>query len=856
MKRFLSLCLAIVMVAGMAISALATEVSDFPIDITIHTTEITVDECYSYTYGEGNIVDYDWYAAASLDVTLNGTDYIGISCHELDQLLWDLFPENNVGIGYGQQNETWEKNTPYECSIMIFFEDQMREFPVTVTVCDTTVTKVEATISPMQNYFGDTIYEGLTVTFADGTVVRQDEYAYYGISFRCQQWPTTPGTHTVSGYLGALPMEAQITVPAYPVTIDSDIVVDALTGWTEYDYSMDIPETYTYYYWEGFGMLDATVYGTKYTDISFYELMEIAGFNSFSMYYPDDDYACFDQSASNPWQLNEYYSLGIEAYDADETPILMQQINVVVRPTQIVSVSAAPVTYYAYRGYADVEFTATYEDGSTKPLGDGYSTVLDQAFPTEPGTYTLTYKVADRFDVPVSVTVLPTPTSGKLGETVSWSIDEATATMTISGTGNATYDGDIERDWFRLLASQNVKHVVVEEGVEGLFDGVFMLAPTLESLSLPASLKELPGGLLGYNGNSAELDIFDGAITTVGVSTLVIPESVTQWDAPAFYGIWSLQDLYLPEGLESVNLENLCHVAVFRQQMEMSQAPFTIHFAGSESQWENVELITLDDPYYEGLYSGLTEDELLAVLDTLTIVFDDPADCYSVPIPVEGGVAIVPDKVVEVEAGEDVVIDATKTEEKAESVVISSQAADKLSQTADVAVEIALPAATVSFDSTAVDTITQAVPNAPVTIVATQVEESTLTPEQTDALTEKEVSMVLNLEVYAGEEKVSDFAGGKVTVSIPFEVPAGKKLSNFYVAYIADDGTITEMRTSYENNMLNFTTTHFSSYVVLEAPTDGSNAETGDATSLMLLMALMVLSGGAVLMLTTKRQLI
>ena len=126
---------------------------------------------------------------------------------------------------------------------------------------------------------------------------------------------------------------------------------------------------------------------------------------------------------------------------------------------------------------------------------------------------------------------------------------------------------------------------------------------------------------------------------------------------------------------------------------------------------------------------------------------------------------------------------------------------------------------------------------------------------------EKEVHTILNLEAFAGETKITDFGGGKVTVSVPFELPEGKTGTNYYVAYVADDGSITAMPTTYADGILSFETTHFSSYVVLENKTvtpeptpDPSNPQTGDNSHLMLFVVLMVVSAAGLTVCLTKRR--
>lgn len=147
------------------------------------------------------------------------------------------------------------------------------------------------------------------------------------------------------------------------------------------------------------------------------------------------------------------------------------------------------------------------------------------------------------------------------------------------------------------------------------------------------------------------------------------------------------------------------------------------------------------------------------------------------------------------------------------------------------------------------------------TIVAKEVEDTTLTTEQKAALEEKEVCTILNLEAFAGESKITEFGGGKVTVSVPFELPEGKAGTDYYVAYVADDGNITAMPTTYADGILSFETTHFSNYVILENKTvtptpDPSIPETGDNSRLVLFVVLTAASAAGLTVCFTKRRAI
>ena len=80
---------------------------------------------------------------------------------------------------------------------------------------------------------------------------------------------------------------------------------------------------------------------------------------------------------------------------------------------------------------------------------------------------------------------------------------------------------------------------------------------------------------------------------------------------------------------------------------------------------------------------------------------------------------------------------------------------------------------------------------------------------------------VFALTVSSGSGTISNF-GGKVTVSLPYELKAGENAQDVTVWYLASDGTMTEISCTYDpaTKLATFTATHFSLYVVGVAETE------------------------------------
>ena len=506
------------------------------------------------------------------------------------------------------------------------------------------------------------------------------------------------------------------------------------------------------------------------------------------------------------------------------------------------------------------------ENGYSEWFDISYGDSIVENWPTEAGTYTVTFEKTTAiegagdteytFNVSMNITVLELPaTSGKCGDNMNWSFDTTTDTLTISGTGDMYTIADTtdaywneeygyEPGWWKLP----VKHIVVKEGVENLSNFAFFqnwnsYYKIHESISLPTTLKAIP-----------EL----GFLASTAMTSLTIPEGITSITGWPFgspgNSFTALTDLYLPSTLTEFD-----YITLYISGLDNRSATQTlkaIHFAGTEEQWNAISRVSSDImKEIFGENCAETTEGAKAIIESL-VVFEPKEE----EVTVENGTATVPDSSVEITEGKDVVIDVTDTEEKVSSVVIGSETVDKIAD-AEASVEIKLPDATVSFDATAIGSIGTQAGETAVTIVAKEVEDTTLTTEQKAALEEKEVCAILNLEAFAGETKITDFGGGKVTVSVPFELPEGKTGTNYYVAYVADDGSITAMPTTYADGILSFETTHFSSYVVLENKTvtpeptpDPSNPQTGDNSHLMLFVVLMVVSAAGLTVCLTKRR--
>ena len=132
--------------------------------------------------------------------------------------------------------------------------------------------------------------------------------------------------------------------------------------------------------------------------------------------------------------------------------------------------------------------------------------------------------------------------------------------------------------------------------------------------------------------------------------------------------------------------------------------------------------------------------------------------------------------------------------------------------------EVKLPTGTVALDKTALASVSI---GKDVAVSVQSVKTSGLTDEQKKALGDKLASaIVVDVNILANGAKITDFGGGKLTISVPYTPKEGEDTSKLTVWYVKDDGTIENMGGHYDavNKCFVFETTHLSKYALLTDP--------------------------------------
>lgn len=153
------------------------------------------------------------------------------------------------------------------------------------------------------------------------------------------------------------------------------------------------------------------------------------------------------------------------------------------------------------------------------------------------------------------------PTSGQCGENAYWSYDEATATLTISGTGEMWSIEDQPNQaipWLAYLT--DIETCVIEEGIVNVGSSAFGCAYRLKEVVLPQSLKSIDNLAFACCTRLERIVLPNGLQTIeneaftlcASLKTLPLPDTITSIGTAAFSTCTSLKSIKLPAGLTTL----------------------------------------------------------------------------------------------------------------------------------------------------------------------------------------------------------------------------------------------------------------------------------------------------------------
>jgi hypothetical protein len=157
--------------------------------------------------------------------------------------------------------------------------------------------------------------------------------------------------------------------------------------------------------------------------------------------------------------------------------------------------------------------------------------------------------------------------SGKCGENLTWTFEESTGSLTITGSG-AMYDFITETLWKEVPWENyldKILTVVIGDGVTSIGDGAFRKCTGLISITIPNSLTSI--------GRSA----FDGCSS---ITSITIPDGVTTISNGAFQNCRKLNYIKIPKSLKYIlgNAFKGCYTSNKSVEIEDLESWFSIYF--------------------------------------------------------------------------------------------------------------------------------------------------------------------------------------------------------------------------------------------------------------------------------------
>ena len=476
---------------------------------------------------------------------------------------------------------------------------------------------------------------------------------------------------------------------------------------------------------------------------------------------------------------------------------------------------------------------ATFEDGTTKTVTmpnevgeytlDGYEPMLQYDFENTTGTtgvVTLYYgDASDTFTV-------------KLLEKKVTNVEVVPGTLEVTeytqGWLNENEDGFVFKYHFpRILEAKGTLRFTWSDN-------------TTETLAYDANNPYFYGLYLGWEyaeenwtaGNTYDVSIYYGGIES-SVAVKILESSVEKLEIinDITAALCEPEFAQNPDGswcLDDVDLNEMEFKVTFKDQTSKT-------YKFSDLREDRYD-------YYAGDYPINLAPQDYALLDNITGPCEIPLVLFVGGKSAELSIHVVEklvednqttvgspaiDEALKNETDGEIVVDGTSSEQGDANVPAVNLPATSLDKVADAGVDmtIKMDNAQVTFDQKAVESIAQQAGEAEAAQVQLSVEAVPM-----DQLTDKqrhkiesvmknsdETPLVLDITLSVGEETISNFHGGNATIRVPFTPAEGTDGEDYAVWYIPEDGKqVQQMKTTYEDGYLIFTTNHFSDYVAMK----------------------------------------
>ncbi len=376
-----------------------------------------------------------------------------------------------------------------------------------------------------------------------------------------------------------------------------------------------------------------------------------------------------------------------------------------------------------------------FSDGAIQEVALTAEDLLVTGFdPSTVGTQTLTVTYGD-FTTSFEINMA----NGTCGETLYWTFDEFTGTLTITGSG-AMYNYMDNRDQpWESLRSQ-IEAIVLPEGLTHIGESAFDHCTALKSITIPAGV----------------MSIGQSAFTYTGLETVTFEEGFTRLDDWVFGFGYGPMKVNVPKTIKYIGSGNF------------DRSDITIQYAGTLTDKAKIEI-------GEG-----NEDAV-----------------WHYTYAQQSGLSVM-------ESGEAMTVDMESGTETELNGILPS---DLFDGSEEKPLTLNAPAAHVTFDAQAVQSIASQANGKDVQIVISETEEESI----------KTVQITLQ----AGEQNVFDesSASGTATITVPYQVTEGNcPVVNLVSVDAGETQKMPVKVTGYDESSVTFVVPHFSTYEISEAP--------------------------------------
>lgn len=247
--------------------------------------------------------------------------------------------------------------------------------------------------------------------------------------------------------------------------------------------------------------------------------------------------------------------------------------------------------------------------------------------------------------------------TGRNGDDITWTFDEETGILTISGTGPIEGDREglssvISYEWYPY--KKDIKIIIIDEGVTEIGYRAFHVFDSLSKVVLPESLRKIGDGAFESCENLTEIDISNVeylgslAFWGTGLESVTIPDGITYLELSVFGYCKNLKEVIFSSELKDTG------AGTFRNCVSLEKVvlPDNIEIIGSYA----FEYCTsLNEIAYgpnikqigRGAFRGCTSLKKFVVPDQVEILEDELFfDCTSLEEVIVGDAVIVIDELV------------------------------------------------------------------------------------------------------------------------------------------------------------------------------------------------------------------